>query len=242
MWEGSRSLTDRKGQDPGAGILSPAGKREGLDLVFKRRYLNGQREDALKDKNLDQLPDDRLVGMFLEKKEKRVFEALYERYKNMVWAYVRKTLYALPEDIAGDLMHEIFIKVYLELAGLKDPRAFRTWLFRLARTVCLRHIRSDKPPASSLDDEKSGMAASGLADRRIDLEDDYIRSELREVVFREIDRLPAESRETLLLKIMNRLTHEEIADILKVSVRTVKYRISGAIDRLSGKLIKEGYI
>lgn len=183
-----------------------------------------------------------LVVEFKKTANKKVFEELYKRYKNMIYSYVRKFLYRTPADIAGEIMHEIFIKVYLELKSLKNPKAFKLWLYKVARSICLKYIRSQKAVEFSLDSEQFPLPDNLAVDLRVDLEKEYINNELRNLVYKEINKLDKKIREVIILKFFDNLTYEEISKITKMPDRTIRFKLKRIFESISKKLEREGYL
>ena len=149
------------------------------------------------------LSDSVLIKEFQSKADKKFFEELYLRYKNMIYSYVRKFLYRTPEDIAKEIVQEVFIKVYLELNTLRTPEAFRSWLYKIARNFCLKHIRSNKGVNISLDDCNS-LLGLNIIDSRVNIEEESVNNKIREVVFNEIKKLDDKLRDVIFLKFFDR--------------------------------------
>lgn len=191
---------------------------------------------------LGELPDSELVKIFQLKVDKKVFEELYNRYKDMIYSYVRKFLYRTPEDIAKEIMNEIFIKVYLELSSLKNPEAFKFWVYKIARSFCLKYIRSQKGFNISLDSNNDSALPLELVDTNVNLENDYINNEIRSAVFQEINKLDDKLREIIILKFFDNMTYDEISKITKIPDRTIRFKLKKAFDKISNKLKNEGYI
>ena len=192
--------------------------------------------------NLKKLPDEKLVEIFRSDKSNEVFGILYERYKNMIYAYVKKFLYTTPEDIAGEVMHDIFISAYLSLVKIKNPLAFKVWLYQIARRTCLKYIRSVKFSTVSIEAGSDPSHTFDIPDKKINIEKEYIEKEIRLAVFDQIGRMDKQFREIVILKFVNKLTFEEISGIIKIPVRTIKYKLNRAFDRINKKLEREGYL
>ena len=160
----------------------------------------------------------------------------------MIYSYVRRFLYRTPKDITGEIMNEIFIKVYLELSSLKNPEAFKFWVYKIARSFCLKYIRSQKGFNISLDSNNDSTLPFELVDTNVDLENDYINNEVRSAVFQEINKLDDKLREIIILKFFDNMTYDEISKITKIPDRTIRFKLKKAFDKISNKLKNEGYI
>lgn len=169
--------------------------------------------------------DFELISLFKETGGDKVFKELYIRYKDMIYSYIRNFLYKTPENIAEELLNDVFIRVYLKLTELKEANAFKYWLFKITRTICLNYIKSFKGDYISLDNELNPIKTNDLSDQRINIEEDYLSHELTDILYNEINKLEKQEREIIILKYFDKLTYEEIAEITNISVRTAKRKV-----------------
>lgn len=196
----------------------------------------------MKEKGYDGLQDHELIQLFVQKREKEIFEVLYLRYKNMIYSYIRKFLYKTPEDIALDILNEVFIQVYMKLPTLKNPKAFKIWLYRIARSFCLQHIRMQKNDYNLSLDSYNLTDEINIKDLRINIEEQYINAEIRHFILKEITKLDHYKRELILYKFYDDLTYEEISEILDKPVSTIKSQIKKIMELIYKELEKEGYL
>ncbi len=196
-----------------------------------------------KKSNYSTLTDGELVDLFKLNKEKKAYGELYKRYKDTIYTYVCRLLYRTPKDIAGEIMHDIFIKVYLELSILKNPEAFKVWLYRIARTCCLKYIRKNKYFHYNIDpfDNESNKSID-LTDNRVNIESDFINNEIKSFIYKAIDKFDLKIKEIIILKLFENLTNDQISNIVKIPIRTIKYKLKKALNILSEKLKAEDYI
>ncbi len=190
-------------------------------------------------KDLDNIE---LINLFKSNKDEIVFKEIYLRYKDMLFGYIKRFLYNQPDDIIQELINEVFIKVYLKLPKLKNVYAFKVWLYRIARNISINYAKSNKFPYISLDNEDNSLVTDDITDSRINVEDKYINNETRKVVFNELNKLDNKIREIIILKFFDNLTFQEIADITKMSVRTLKNKVKSGFITINQTLKKTGYI
>jgi RNA polymerase sigma-70 factor (ECF subfamily) len=131
-------------------------------------------------------------------------------------------------DEAEDLTQEVFLKVYRTLHTYKaESGAFETWIVRVARNHFIDHYRKYKTErlyTDPLDDNPEVVVPSHS---RIDHPGQALeRREAAEHVQRLLESLPAEQREAVILRDLEELSYEEIAEILGVPIGTVKSRIN----------------
>ncbi len=195
-----------------------------------------------KEKTCQDFSDFELIGLFKETKQDRVFKELYNRYKNMIYSYIRNFLYKTPENIAEELLNDVFIRVYLKLTELKEANAFKFWLFKITRSICLNYMRNAKHDYISLDNERNKIQSQNLSDQRINIEEEYMNHELKDMLYHEINNLDKLEREIIILKYFNQLTFEEIAEITKVSIRTAKRKVEKSLVVLNENLKKKELI
>jgi len=167
------------------------------------------------------------------------FDAFVDRYGRRLMAFGVR-MCGHHED-AEDVFQETLLKAYLGLKDLREPKALRTWLYRVAANACRMKRRKEKPSREiSLDAFKpagfdEAMTAeipdwSGLPD------DATERAELRTALEKEIAQLPPDYRLVLLLRDVEGLSTQETADALQVRVPAVKMRLHRARMALRGQL------
>jgi RNA polymerase sigma-70 factor, ECF subfamily len=127
-------------------------------------------------------------------------------------------------DVAADLVQDVFVRAYVNLGSCRDTERFRVWILVMLRNRCLDYLKERRRADVSLQDLKgeppgrSGSPLSSLSERA------------------EIDRalgtLPDSLREAFLLRHVEDLDYEEIADVLGTSVAGSKMRVSRARDLL----------
>ena len=160
------------------------------------------------------------------------WEALVRRYQARVYAvglhYMRN-----PDD-ARDMAQEIFLRMYQRLDTFQGGETFLPWMLRLARNVCIDSLRRRKarPPASSeTEDETLRVTAKGPTP-----EDTASARSTRQLLYRAMDKLSEPDREILLLKEIQGLKVEEVANLLGIPTGTVKSRCNRARIELATKI------
>ena len=167
------------------------------------------------------------------------FTTLVEKYKQPVLNLAYRTLRDATE--AEDLAQNVFVQVY-KSAGRYQPAAkFSTWLFTIARNLCLNEIRRrSRHPADSLDQTRDGTDDQPLhqiEDRReTSPPDQLLRGELESKVDEALAALPENQRTALLLCRQEELSYEEIARVLDCSLSATKSLIHPARETLKQKL------
>jgi RNA polymerase sigma factor (sigma-70 family) len=173
---------------------------------------------------------------------KNVFAELIRRYH----PHVEKVLSHLAPDWTdrADLAQEVWIRVYRNIGRLQEPEKFRGWLSRIASNLFYDELRKRKRVAPPLLLDSVTSMEDGEMDRDIASDEASLAEELATQEFHDqlrsaIADLPEAFRTTIVLREIEGLAYEEIAEITGVSLGTVKSRIARAKLRLTQQL--QGY-
>lgn len=149
----------------------------------------------------------------------RAFERLYERYEQRLLYYLRRV--AGSADVADDAFSEAWLKAYRSIRSLKEPRAFRTWLYRIARNAAMDRLRGGGREIPLDDPGAREAVARASAEADPPEFDDVDVADLHAG----LERIDAIHREALTLAFLEDLSYEEIAEIVEIPVGTVRSRI-----------------
>jgi len=160
------------------------------------------------------------------------FWNIYDQY----YARVRKFILALVKDewVADDLIQETFLKIQNNLKNLKDPSKLSSWIFRIAYNLCQDHFRQLKRSRKEerIDQEEMEDFKEALIQKGPDIQKELEQRQMGECVQNQINLLPEPLRTVLLLFDIMEFSHQEIADILGITVKNVKVRLHRARKRL----------
>jgi len=167
------------------------------------------------------------------------FDQLVKKYEKQVFNLAYRMIGNY--DDANDLAQEAFLRVYRSLPKFRGDAAFSTWLYRIVSNTCLDELRRRKQQRiESLD----GPITSETGDyvRQIQANSDLPevtveKQELREFVQKAINQLPEDHRVVIILRDLQGLSYQEIADILNCSIGTVKSRLNRGRLKLRYELI-----
>lgn len=167
------------------------------------------------------------------------FTELVEKYKQPVMNLAFRTLRDAGE--AEDLAQNVFVQVWKAAPRYEPAAKFSTWLFTIARNLCLNEIRRrTRHPAESLDqtrDDADDQPLFQVEDKRVvPATDELLRSELVEKVDAALANLPEHQRTALLLCRQEELSYEEIAAVLGCSLSATKSLIHRARETLKLQL------
>ena len=147
-----------------------------------------------------------------------------------------------PSD-AEDAAQEAFVKAWNSLKDFRGDSRFSVWLYRLTNNVCIDLLRKQKrQTAISLSQENDDGEEMELMipDGRLSPEEEAERKELQEQIRAALANLPDEWRSILVLRELNGLSYEELAETLNLEVGTVKSRLNRARKKLCAELIQSG--
>lgn len=178
--------------------------------------------------------DAELVGR-AKRGEAAAYAELVRRWSAPVLAICRARVKA--SHAYEDLAQESLLRAWRSIATLENPEKFGAWLRGIAQRVCLDWLKSHQNrqvPLSTLGASPDRNGA--LIDLHPAPSDGIERQSELERLQIEIDRLPEEEREALLLYAYRDVTYRELADLLDVSIGTVNLRLSRARERLRKRL------
>jgi RNA polymerase sigma factor (sigma-70 family) len=178
--------------------------------------------------------DAELIERCLQK-DNSAWELVVARYKRKVFHIGYK--FTGRHDDAEDLTQEIFLKVFRSLEKFNRDADFSTWLSSVARNFCIDHYRASKREKEVLVEDLVAFdlapASTGSSPHRA-LEDRDRRSFLR----RGLEALPDKLREAVVLRDLQGLSYQEMADRLGLPEGTVKSRINRGREELSRLLLR----
>ncbi|MSO41918.1 MAG: sigma-70 family RNA polymerase sigma factor [Solirubrobacterales bacterium] len=156
--------------------------------------------------------DEKLVEMTREGHQ-AAFEALVARYQVRLLGFCRQML-GSTED-AEDVLQEVFVAAYRAMVADDRPIAVKPWLYRIARNRSLNHLR--KPTADGVDDMDMHVYENGTSTH----DTVQTREEFRSLLA-DVGKLPETQRSALLLREIDAMSYEEIAQAMDTTVPAVK--------------------
>jgi RNA polymerase sigma-70 factor (ECF subfamily) len=185
-------------------------------------------------------PDpDAALMLRVKQGDRGAFEELVEKYKQPVMNLVYRTLPDAAE--AEDLAQHVFLQVFKSAYRYEVSAKFTTWLFTIARNLCLNEIRRrSRHPAQSLDetfadsDDQPVRQAEDL--KTASPPDSLLHSELEEKIEEALAQLPEKQRTAILMCRGDEFSYEDIARVLDCSVSATKSLIHRGRETLKQKL------
>jgi RNA polymerase sigma factor (sigma-70 family) len=156
--------------------------------------------------------DERLVAL-IRRGQHGAFEALVQRYQPRLLAFCRHMLGS--QEDAEDVLQEVFAASFNAICADERPINARPWLYRIARNRCLNHLRRPQPAGQDSMDvfERDGGATTADTVHK--------REEFRHLVS-DVQDLPETQRTALLLREIDALSYDQIAEAMVTTVPSVK--------------------
>ena len=157
------------------------------------------------------------------------FEEIYRRFAKMVFNLALRMAGTVEE--AEDLTQEIFLRVYRHLAKFNGRSTLKTWIYRITLNHCRSRLGRRKLPTRPLAEENEGEGAE-LVDERRGPEENALARDASRRVARALRGLRPRFREAVVLRDLEGLSYDEIAEVLEIRIGTVRSRIARGRDRL----------
>ena len=174
----------------------------------------------------------------VQRGDKRAFELLVTKYQRRIFRLLSRMIRD-PAEIE-DVAQEAFVKAYRALTNFRGESAFYTWLYRIAINTAKNHLVSQgrRVPTTTGNDIED---AEGFDDatllREVATPDSMLQSrQVAEAVNRAIEKLPEELRTAIVLRELEGLSYEEIAETMACPIGTVRSRIFRAREAIAAEL------
>lgn len=171
------------------------------------------------------------------------FQEIHDVFRPKIYRYLSRMV---GENEAEDLTQEVFIKVNQGLRNFRGESKLSTWLYRIATNAAVDRLRSPSfqraiqeklSSESNKNDEVDSAETSAFeGEKQPPIEQDLIRMEMNQCIRDFIEKLSEIYRTVLVLGDLEGLENKEIADILGISLGTVKIRIHRAREKLRKEL------
>jgi len=176
--------------------------------------------------------------------DSEAFRALVVRYQRKVYAVALGIV--KDRDLAWDVAQEAFVRVHAHLAEFKGDASFSTWVLRIATHLAIDSVRKERASAKQdLDDVRDAdLAGSGEGILATELgrspQQNLLRRELAEKMTAALAQLPEKHRTILVLREVEGLSYEELAERLAIHKGTVMSRLFHARKKMQALL--RGYV
>jgi len=163
--------------------------------------------------------------------DKQAFDELLKSIQAALFRYIFRLVgeYALAEDI----LQEVFIIIYRKIRWLENPKLFRAWVYRIASRETFKHLKKEKRWSEQLRNEEI------LEKVPVKTSEEIYEPELIEKLPMLMSEVSPASRAVLILHYLDETPLSEVAEILNISLGTVKSRLAYGLTNLRQKIKRE---
>lgn len=173
--------------------------------------------------------------------DKSAYDVLVRKYQHKIIKLISR--YVHDSDAAQDVAQEAFLKAYRGLSRFRGDSAFYTWLYRISINTAKNYLvaQGRRMPDYEVDAQEAENYEGALALRENDTpERQLLKDEIERTVYRAIKELPDDLRTAIILRELEGMSYDEIAQAMDCPIGTVRSRIfraREAIDRALGPLV-----
>lgn len=188
------------------------------------------------------LDDDQVLIKKILEGQKSSFEELMKKYNKKIFGFIFRMV--RDEEIAIELTQDFFIKIFNVLAKYNFEYKFSTWAYRICYNLVIDYVRKNQTYIDSLDDDSVSQKQM-LESDNYSGEDGFeklAKQEVRDYIWKVVDAIPVKYKELILLRYLQGLKYDEIANITELPVGTVKNRIFKAKEILKTEIENDGML
>jgi RNA polymerase sigma-70 factor (ECF subfamily) len=185
---------------------------------------------------------DEVLMMQFQGGDRAAFASLVRRHKVPIFNFVLRQVHS--RTTAEDIVQDVFVRVVHRASTFKHEARFTTWIYSIARNLCIDHLRKmslrrhpslDQAPQGDRDhlalvERVADGHPSTAADRSL------TSTDIGERIVSAVEALPDDQREVFLLRQLANIPFKEIAEMTGVPENTVKSRMRYALERLQDAL------
>jgi RNA polymerase sigma-70 factor (ECF subfamily) len=171
--------------------------------------------------------------------EAEAFRPLIQRYEKPIYNFILRSVRR--PDRAEEILQDTFLKVVQRAHDFKGQSKFSTWLFTIARNLCIDHsrkmvFRRHRSLDARTDAGEGPTLLDRTANRDAAVDRRAMAADLQARIAEAVEDLPEEQREVFLLRQVEGMPFKEIAEVVGVPENTVKSRMRYALERLQRAL------
>jgi RNA polymerase sigma-70 factor, ECF subfamily len=190
------------------------------------------RRPEIAESSIAELTDEQLFQRYTDG-DPDVFRVLVQRYEPRIQGFLRKRLN--DEERVEDLTQDTFLRIHRARESYDPSRKFSTWIHTIANNLLKNEFRNrSRRRETTFSDLRPDSASTGaprpveFESKLSDPERDAYRSELREAIDSAISQMDEHHRVPFVMREVDDLTYEEIAEAIGIPVGTVKSRLNRA--------------
>src|ERR1700759_4423988 len=165
-----------------------------------------------------------------ERTRNEAFNMLLKKYQQKIYWHVRRMV--IDHDDADDLVQDVFVKIWKNLAGFRSDAQLYTWMYRIATNECITFLNKKKQKKDISLDEVDYSLAGTLADTSY-FNGDQAQRKLQEALL----TLPEKQKLVFNMKYYDDMKYEEISQVLGTSVGALKASFHLAVKKIEAHLL-----
>lgn len=181
--------------------------------------------------------DEEVVGMV--KEDKQCYVCLMDRYENKIFRYIKR-ISGVRDEIAEDILQNVFLKVYINLNAFNPKMKFSSWIYRIAHNETINFWRCNNKKDKMKISWDDNDALKNIIKDNYNTEQEVYQKMTNEKLLGAISHLENKYQDVIMLSYLEGKSYQEIADILKKPIGTVGTLINRAKIKLKEELKKEG--
>ena len=160
------------------------------------------------------------------------FDDVLKDYERPIYHYIRRMV--VDHDDTADIMQETFLKVYQGLGNLRDEKALKSWVYKIATNEALRFLSRRREELLSVIDENELLLGRLTEGEYVDY-DDKTAVDFQKALL----SLSEQQRLVFNMRYYDELSYDEISDITGCSVGTLKVQYHNAKERIKNYMLNE---
>ncbi|GAA0877315.1 RNA polymerase sigma-70 factor [Algoriphagus jejuensis] len=168
---------------------------------------------------------------FLKSGDIRAFDELYRRYAKKVLAYAKTFFWDKTE--AEEVVQEVFVKIWETREKLNEELSFSSFLFTCVKNRIYNRLKAQKKKVILETEE-----LDSLVDESVEEEQHFLENR-KQVAFQLLGLLPPVQKNIFTLSKLEGRSHQEIAEMLNISIRTVEHQVYLAKKQLKSQLLEQ---
>jgi len=163
-----------------------------------------------------------------------------KKYNRKIYNYIVRMV--RNEEVAIELTQDFFIKIYKVIPKYNFEYKFSTWAYRICYNMVIDYVRKNQAQIDSLDNDMISQKQLMLSEN-YESNDGYsnlAKEEMNQYIWKVVNGIPGKYRELILLRYVQGMKYDDIAEITQLPVGTVKNRIFKAKELLKLEIEKDG--
>lgn len=169
------------------------------------------------------MTEDEIIKRLIHSNDTSAFSILYDKYADKI--YYKCLSLVKDKQLAQDLTHDIFVKIFVTIRKFNFQSSFATWIYRITYNFCIDFIRKQQKQQVTRLDEEEDYVDDDIGDEELFA----ISVDKLEVILAQI---PSEDKAILLMKYQDELSLKDIMQLLDISESATKMRIKRAKEKV----------